>query len=238
MRTRRPRRRSPGSQRRVSTSWGCTRKPGRPPLHRPPGAPPAMPTCLAASWGPLRPLLRVPQAISSVGRPPCSSQALPLPQGGPVRPVSVSSGPAGRSSESGRAGSSQGWPEGACAELSAPALPLGSLLRGSWGEAPGRGCAGSWRRVILGLRGRRCPALWAQACKAPYVHLLSGCLSAADPFDPLLLTSDADAQPCSKPDVFGEFLNSDALAAPSASFPSTHSAPPPTCSATFQQLGE
>lgn len=64
-----------------------------------------------------------------------------------------------------------------------------------------------------------------------------GPCAAADPFDPLLLTSDADAQPCSKPDVFGEFLNSDALAAPSASFPSTHSAPPPTCSATFQQLG-
>lgn len=91
MRARRPRRRSPRGQRRVSTSWGCTQKRGRRPLHRPLGAPPAMPTCSAASWGPLRLLLRVPQVISSVGRPPCSSQALPLPQGGPLQPVGVSS---------------------------------------------------------------------------------------------------------------------------------------------------
>ncbi|XP_066241437.1 cyclin-G-associated kinase isoform X2 [Saccopteryx leptura] len=61
---------------------------------------------------------------------------------------------------------------------------------------------------------------------------------AADPFDPLLLTSDPDTQPCSKPALFGEFLNSDSVAAPSASFPSTHSAPPPACSTDFLQLGD
>ncbi|XP_053778598.1 cyclin-G-associated kinase isoform X2 [Desmodus rotundus] len=63
--------------------------------------------------------------------------------------------------------------------------------------------------------------------------------TAADPFDPLLLTAaDPDAQPCSKPDLFGEFLNADTLAAPSSSFPSTHSAPPPACSTDFLQLGD
>ncbi|XP_066136179.1 cyclin-G-associated kinase isoform X2 [Saccopteryx bilineata] len=61
---------------------------------------------------------------------------------------------------------------------------------------------------------------------------------AADPFDPLLLTSDPDTQPCSQPALFGEFLNSDSVAAPSASFPSTHSAPPPACSTDFLQLGD
>lgn len=66
----------------------------------------------------------------------------------------------------------------------------------------------------------------------------SGPSAAADPFDPLLLTSDPDSQPCSKPDLFGEFLNSDSVAAPSASFPSTHSAPPPACSTDFLQLGD
>uniref|UniRef100_A0A8C5V235 Cyclin G associated kinase n=1 Tax=Microcebus murinus TaxID=30608 RepID=A0A8C5V235_MICMU len=55
----------------------------------------------------------------------------------------------------------------------------------------------------------------------------------SDPFDPLLLPSDSDTQPCSKPDLFGEFLN----ATPPA-FPSTHSAPPPSCSADFLHLGD
>uniref|UniRef100_A0A8C8YLU6 Cyclin G associated kinase n=1 Tax=Prolemur simus TaxID=1328070 RepID=A0A8C8YLU6_PROSS len=64
----------------------------------------------------------------------------------------------------------------------------------------------------------------------------------ADPFDPLLLPSDSDTQPCSKPDLFGEFLNgeflnSDSAATPPA-FPSTHSAPPPSCSADFLHLGD
>ncbi|XP_059534072.1 cyclin-G-associated kinase isoform X3 [Myotis daubentonii] len=62
--------------------------------------------------------------------------------------------------------------------------------------------------------------------------------AAADPFDPLLLTSDLDAQPCSKPNLLGEFLNSDSLAAQPASFPSTHSAPPPACGTDFLQLGD
>ncbi|XP_053528240.1 cyclin-G-associated kinase isoform X2 [Artibeus jamaicensis] len=62
--------------------------------------------------------------------------------------------------------------------------------------------------------------------------------TAADPFDPLLLTADPDAQPCSQPNLFGGFRNADALATPSSSFPSTHSAPPPTCSTNFLQLGD
>ncbi|KAM5283688.1 cyclin-G-associated kinase isoform 2-T2 [Hipposideros larvatus] len=60
---------------------------------------------------------------------------------------------------------------------------------------------------------------------------------AADPFDPLLVTCDPDTPPCSEPHLFGEFLNSDSPAAQSASFPSTHSAPPPACSTDFLQLG-
>ncbi|XP_023363468.1 cyclin-G-associated kinase [Otolemur garnettii] len=59
----------------------------------------------------------------------------------------------------------------------------------------------------------------------------------ADPFDPLLLPSDSDTQPCSKPDLFGEFLNSDSVVAPPA-FPATHSAPPPSCSTDFLHLGD
>ncbi|KAL4842281.1 hypothetical protein H8958_004892 [Nasalis larvatus] len=61
--------------------------------------------------------------------------------------------------------------------------------------------------------------------------------AAADPFGPLLLSSDNDSQPCSNPDLFGEFLNSDSAAVPS-SFPSAHSAPPPSCSADFLHLGD
>ncbi|XP_031295099.2 cyclin-G-associated kinase isoform X2 [Camelus dromedarius] len=61
---------------------------------------------------------------------------------------------------------------------------------------------------------------------------------AADPFDPLLLPSDLEAQPHPKPDLFGEFLNSDSTAALPTSFPSTHSAPPPACSSNFLHLGD
>lgn len=61
---------------------------------------------------------------------------------------------------------------------------------------------------------------------------------AADPFDPLLLPSGPDTQPCAKPDLFGEFLNSDPPATAPASFPSTHSAPPPTSSTDFLHLGD
>lgn len=58
-----------------------------------------------------------------------------------------------------------------------------------------------------------------------------------DPFDQLLLSSNSDTQPSSKPDLFGEFLNPDSVAS-SAAFPSTHSAPPPSCSTTFLHLGD
>uniref|UniRef100_A0A2K5VFL1 Cyclin-G-associated kinase n=1 Tax=Macaca fascicularis TaxID=9541 RepID=A0A2K5VFL1_MACFA len=61
--------------------------------------------------------------------------------------------------------------------------------------------------------------------------------AAADPFGPLLLSSDSDSQPCSNPDLFGEFLNSDSAAVP-PSFPSAHSAPPPSSSADFLHLGD
>ncbi|XP_012974068.1 cyclin-G-associated kinase isoform X3 [Mesocricetus auratus] len=58
-----------------------------------------------------------------------------------------------------------------------------------------------------------------------------------DPFDQLLLSSSSDTQPCSRPDLFGEFLNPDSVAS-STAFPSTHSAPPPSCSTTFLNLGD
>uniref|UniRef100_A0A8C0QBT0 Cyclin G associated kinase n=1 Tax=Canis lupus familiaris TaxID=9615 RepID=A0A8C0QBT0_CANLF len=61
---------------------------------------------------------------------------------------------------------------------------------------------------------------------------------AADPFDPLLLPSGPNTQPCSQPDLFGEFLHSESPAAAPASFPSTHSAPPPACSTDFLHLGD
>nr|XP_054109543.1 cyclin-G-associated kinase isoform X1 [Callithrix jacchus] len=60
--------------------------------------------------------------------------------------------------------------------------------------------------------------------------------TAADPFGPLLLSSDTDAQPCSSPDLFCELLNSDSAAVPS--FPSAHSAPPLACSTDFLHLGD
>ncbi|XP_063475416.1 cyclin-G-associated kinase isoform X15 [Symphalangus syndactylus] len=61
--------------------------------------------------------------------------------------------------------------------------------------------------------------------------------AAADPFGPLLLSSGSDSQPCTNPDLFSEFLNSDSVTVP-PSFPSAHSAPPPSCSADFLQLGD
>ncbi|KAM5272079.1 cyclin-G-associated kinase isoform 2-T2 [Ctenodactylus gundi] len=63
-----------------------------------------------------------------------------------------------------------------------------------------------------------------------------GPCAAADPFDPLLLAPDSSLQSCSKPDLFGEFLHATPVAAPPA-FPSTHSAPPPSCAA-FLPLGD
>nr|XP_045017415.1 cyclin-G-associated kinase isoform X3 [Jaculus jaculus] len=64
-----------------------------------------------------------------------------------------------------------------------------------------------------------------------------GVSTAADPFDPLLLSSNSSTQPCSKPDLFGEFLNPDCATA-SPAFPSTHSAPPPSCNTAFLHLGD
>uniref|UniRef100_A0A2I3H3S9 Cyclin G associated kinase n=1 Tax=Nomascus leucogenys TaxID=61853 RepID=A0A2I3H3S9_NOMLE len=61
--------------------------------------------------------------------------------------------------------------------------------------------------------------------------------AAADPFGPLLLSSGSDSQPCTNPDLFSEFLNSDSVTVP-PSFPSAHSAPPPSCSADFLHLGK
>uniref|UniRef100_A0A2K6ENF3 Cyclin G associated kinase n=1 Tax=Propithecus coquereli TaxID=379532 RepID=A0A2K6ENF3_PROCO len=120
---------------------------------------------------------------------------------------------------------------------------------------------------LLGLHSEagQEPAPHMQACRAPSSNtdLLSRLLgppeavpegspddlllaspapAPADPFDPLLLPSDSDTQPCSKPDLFGEFLNGEFLNLDSAAtppvFPSTHSAPPPSCSADFLHLGD
>nr|XP_021533364.1 cyclin-G-associated kinase [Neomonachus schauinslandi] len=90
------------------------------------------------------------------------------------------------------------------------------------------------------LLGGEAPLLFA----SPAASLSSqsppreGPAAAADPFDPLLLPSGPDTQPCSKPDLFGEFLNSESPAAAPAPFPSTHSAPPPACSTDFLHLGD
>ncbi|XP_047305988.1 cyclin-G-associated kinase isoform X41 [Homo sapiens] len=112
------------------------------------------------------------------------------------------------------------------------------------------------------------PAVPPQACKAPSSNTdLLSCLlgppeaaSQGPPEDllsedPLLLASPApplsvqstprggppaagnNSQPCSNPDLFGEFLNSDSVTVP-PSFPSAHSAPPPSCSADFLHLGD
>ncbi|XP_036777285.1 cyclin-G-associated kinase isoform X2 [Manis pentadactyla] len=67
---------------------------------------------------------------------------------------------------------------------------------------------------------------------------LEGPRVAADPFDPLLLPSDPDTQPYSKPDLFGQLLTSDSPATASVSFPSIHSAPPPAHNPDFAHLGE
>ncbi|XP_051026526.1 cyclin-G-associated kinase [Acomys russatus] len=52
-----------------------------------------------------------------------------------------------------------------------------------------------------------------------------------DPFDQFLLPSSPDTL------IFGEFFNSDSTAS-STAFPSTHSAPPPSCSTSFLHLGD
>lgn len=100
-------------------------------------------------------------------------------------------------------------------------------------EAAPEGCPGA-------LLGSEAPLLFTSAAPPPTAQSTprAGPTVAADPFDPLLVTCDPDAPPCSRPHLLGEFLNSDSPAAPSASFPSTHSAPPPACSTDFLQLGD
>ncbi|XP_021571195.1 cyclin-G-associated kinase isoform X2 [Carlito syrichta] len=83
------------------------------------------------------------------------------------------------------------------------------------------------------------PLLLAGPAAAPSTHSTPRGEPPApvDPFDPLLLSSDSNTQPCSKPDPFGEFLHSDSGATLPV-FPSTHSAPPPSCGADFLHLGD
>ncbi|XP_077876917.1 cyclin-G-associated kinase isoform X8 [Ictidomys tridecemlineatus] len=62
--------------------------------------------------------------------------------------------------------------------------------------------------------------------------------SPADPFDPLRPPADSSSQPCTAPDLLGELLGPDSTAAAASPvFPATHSAPPPSCNATFLHLG-
>ncbi|XP_046279718.1 cyclin-G-associated kinase isoform X7 [Marmota monax] len=62
--------------------------------------------------------------------------------------------------------------------------------------------------------------------------------SPADPFDPLRPPSESSTQPCTAPDLLGELLGPDSTAAAASPvFPATHSAPPPSCNATFLHLG-
>uniref|UniRef100_A0A8C6F5W7 Cyclin G associated kinase n=1 Tax=Monodon monoceros TaxID=40151 RepID=A0A8C6F5W7_MONMO len=100
-----------------------------------------------------------------------------------------------------------------------------SRLLGAPAAAP-EGAAG-------GLLGRDAALLFTSPASDP-----SARTSAADPFDPLLLPSDPDAQPHSQPDLFGEFLNSDSPATLPASFPATHSAPPLARGTNFLHLGD
>ncbi|KYO35052.1 hypothetical protein Y1Q_0000957 [Alligator mississippiensis] len=60
--------------------------------------------------------------------------------------------------------------------------------------------------------------------------------SAADPFDPFKMSSGSENPTLTGPDLFGDFLNPNA-ASSSRTFPSTHSAPPPSSSSDFLNLG-
>ncbi|XP_065733373.1 cyclin-G-associated kinase [Phocoena phocoena] len=107
-----------------------------------------------------------------------------------------------------------------------------SRLLGAPAAAP-EGAAG-------GLLGGDAALLFTSPASAPSARTTpaSWCPAAADPFDPLLLPSDPDAQPHSQPDLFGEFLNSDSPATLPASFPATHSAPPLARGTNFLHLGD
>ncbi|XP_022410606.1 cyclin-G-associated kinase isoform X2 [Delphinapterus leucas] len=102
-----------------------------------------------------------------------------------------------------------------------------SRLLGAPAAAP-EGAAG-------GLLGRDAALLFTSPASDPSARTT---VPAADPFDPLLLPSDPDAQPHSQPDLFGEFLNSDSPATLPASFPATHSAPPLARGTNFLHLGD
>ncbi|XP_075799628.1 cyclin-G-associated kinase isoform X7 [Microtus pennsylvanicus] len=95
---------------------------------------------------------------------------------------------------------------------------------------------------LLGLHseGDSGPAAPLQSCRVPSSNTdLLSCL--LEPSDAAQMGTPGDllgdAQPCSKPDLFGEFLNPDSVAS-STAFPSTHSAPPPSSSTTFLHLGD
>lgn len=60
--------------------------------------------------------------------------------------------------------------------------------------------------------------------------------STADPFDPFTISSGPDNPTLSGPDLFGDFLSPNVPTAPDM-FPSTHSAPPPSSSTDFLNLG-
>ncbi|XP_055445296.1 cyclin-G-associated kinase isoform X3 [Bubalus kerabau] len=105
---------------------------------------------------------------------------------------------------------------------------LGCLL-GAPGPAP--------EGAVGGLLDGDAALLFSSPAPAPRTQTTAPA-AAADPFGPLLLPPDVDTPPSSQPDLFGEFLNSDAPAAQPAPFPSTHSAPPPACSTDFLRLGD
>ncbi|XP_029457666.1 LOW QUALITY PROTEIN: cyclin-G-associated kinase [Rhinatrema bivittatum] len=60
--------------------------------------------------------------------------------------------------------------------------------------------------------------------------------SAADPFDPFAMSSGSENQIYSGPDLFGNLLNPNSASTPNV-FPSTQSAPPPSSSSDFLNLG-
>ena len=192
------------------TSWGCTWRRGPCPPPMPLAAPPAMQTCSAACSGPQILLHRELQGACLTGTRPCSLAARPLPLAHRPPPRMV----------------------GAAAGSGLPFRHLAPSQGGRWSALPptrGPGALG-------GLSQGECHGLSVPGSARAHARPLG--VTAADPFGLLLLPPDTDAPPSSQPDLFGEFLNSDASAAQPAPFPSTHSAPPPACGTDFLHLGE
>ncbi|XP_054842501.1 cyclin-G-associated kinase isoform X2 [Eublepharis macularius] len=81
--------------------------------------------------------------------------------------------------------------------------------------------------------GQAPPAASSQRASPPTV----AASSTADPFDPFTISSSPDNPSLSTPDLFGDFLSPNAQTA-SGVFPSTHSAPPPSSSTDFLNLGQ